>query len=50
MTIEVTNCARCQKDHEKLEIKEFANHEKYTHFAMCPTNGQPILITIVEED
>lgn len=50
MTINVTNCARCQKDHNELEIRELDNSEKYTHYALCPTNGQPILITIVDDE
>jgi hypothetical protein len=50
LPIDVTCCARCQKDHEKLEIKELNNSERYTHYAICPTNGQPILVTIIDDE
>lgn len=49
----VSNCARCGEDHENMT---FAQLERpmtpddvsppitWTHWAPCPTNGQPILM------
>jgi hypothetical protein len=37
-------CARCQQDHIDLEFKPIENLDIATHFAICPTNGQPILL------
>lgn len=40
-------CARCQKDHDKLEFEKLAHPIRdLTHWAPCPTNGQPILLRI----
>lgn len=56
----VKNCARCKRDHgngevvyEKLDhpIQVHAGDEigtvTATHWAPCPTNGQPILMAFV---
>lgn len=50
----VQSCARCGKDHERLEFKPFfnsdivvGNYECFTHWALCPTYGEPILMRIV---
>jgi hypothetical protein len=44
------NCARCKGDHkERIEWKQLTYPmNEYTHWAMCPTNGEPILMRIVE--
>jgi hypothetical protein len=49
------NCARCKQDHEdltfeKLEYPHEVKSEVWTHWAPCPTNGQPIMLTILDED
>jgi hypothetical protein len=49
------NCARCGLTHEMLDFKELAQPvldpnitarevALYTHWAPCPTNGEPILL------
>jgi hypothetical protein len=43
---EIQNCARCGGTHKNIEIKTLDNHPKYTHFASCPINGQPILVKL----
>ena len=48
--IDIKNCARCGKNHKKVEAKYLDNHEKYTHWAECPLMQQPILIIVKEED
>ena len=46
----ISNCARCGQDHEDIEYESFthpivdSDRTEWTHFAKCPTNGQPILI------
>ena len=52
----ITNCARCGGDHESITAIEmaqpFAPPEagglSWTHFAPCPTNGQPILFVFAD--
>lgn len=39
-------CARCQGDHRDLEFKPVDNYEYATHFALCPTNGQPVMLNV----
>lgn len=41
---EIKFCARCGGIHKNIEIQSVDNHSQYTHFALCPINGQPILI------
>lgn len=52
--LDVKNCARCKKDHHGLifcplqhPIEREVDPE--THWAPCPTNGQPILMRINSE-
>lgn len=47
----LTNCARCGGDHLDLSYRTFARPVPeydglgdWTHWALCPTNGEPILI------
>jgi hypothetical protein len=52
MNINVGFCARCGEDHEGLEFKLFTHvvddmDGPWTHWALCPTNGEPILMKIV---
>ncbi len=43
--MDVKKCARCWKDHDNLEFKAFSYPpKKYSFFAICPTNGEPILM------
>jgi len=45
MTIEnISNCARCGGEHNNVDMIPLTNNFHYTHFALCPGNGQPILI------
>jgi hypothetical protein len=47
----VVCCARCQQDHPDLEFRELNNpgEIKASHWALCPTNGQPILLRISKD-
>lgn len=52
-SVNVGSCARCGDDHPGLDfekliqpIREGADDEM-THWAPCPTNGQPILMRLV---
>ena len=47
--MKIVNCARCQKDHEKLLFKKLQNScLTFTHFSICPTNKEPLLLKINE--
>lgn len=40
-------CPRCDNNHESLEVKRLTRAaEGFSHFAMCPNLGEPILIAI----
>jgi hypothetical protein len=48
MKIRVNGCSRCLGDHGELEFEELdhpidAGTVELTHWAPCPTNGQPML-------
>jgi hypothetical protein len=54
-TISIGCCARCDKKHENLAAKPFtrpikddAGQPLATHFAMCPTTGEPILLLSIQ--
>ena len=56
MKINVKHCARCERDHDDLEFAAFTKHpiqhadgEVFTHWALCPANGEPILMRVVNE-
>lgn len=50
--ISIGSCARCGEDHSDLVFKPFTHpietHTRvlFTHFAPCPTNGEPIVMEI----
>ncbi len=48
MNITFKSCARCGEDHENIEVKELQAPDEFTHYCFCPTNGEPILVTIEE--
>lgn len=44
----ICNCARCGQNHENLIFYKFTRPSgEYTHYAYCPTNGEPILMKII---
>src|SRR4051812_37308184 len=52
----IKGCARCDGDgHKDLVFKEFANPVElddgttFSHFAFCPTLGEPILLRIIPD-
>lgn len=43
--VNLPNCPRCSRPHKDLAISPFTQPpEGWTHWAVCPTNGQPISI------
>ncbi len=53
MRLNIKNCARCKDNHNQLFFKKFTINEDnlgYSHFAFCPTNGEPILMKIIESN
>jgi len=54
--IGVSRCARCDSNHDQLEAKSFTkpirddNGELLaTHFAMCPSTSEPILVLSIQK-
>ena len=46
MKVDIRKCARCNGDHDDLEFRPFdLPARKFTHWAPCPTNGEPVLMT-----
>lgn len=50
-------CARCKRVHKEIEVKPFSKHPVkdsdgvlWTHWAICPTTTEPVLLRIVNED
>lgn len=40
-------CPRCDNNHESLEVKRLTRAaDGFSHFAMCPNLGEPILIAM----
>lgn len=40
-------CPRCDNNHESLEVKRLTRPaDGFSHFAMCPNLGEPILIAM----
>jgi hypothetical protein len=53
MVIErITSCSRCGGEHENVEMTQFSGEKNphYTHFSMCPTTNQPILVKVDEKE
>ena len=47
MNVNIRHCARCGGDHDGLEFRSFdLPAGKFTHWAPCPTNGEPVLMTV----
>lgn len=49
----VVKCARCGGDHLPMTFKKFTNPPQlypYTHFALCPATGEPILLVETDEE
>lgn len=54
ITTDVGSCARCGKDHTAVTFQPFARPirkdgdgpVRYTHWAPCPSNGEPILLVV----
>lgn len=53
VTVELRGCPRCGGDHEQLELQLLDRPadvagalrvRPLTHWALCPTNGQPVLV------
>jgi len=47
----IKNCARCTGEHEDILCASFTRPVElvdggYTHWALCPNTGEPILIVI----
>lgn len=46
MIIDVKTCARCNEDHPELEFTPLTHSQNdWTHWAACPANGEPIMLS-----
>lgn len=50
----VRNCARCGADHSRMTFTKLRTpgqppHPRWTHWAVCPATGEPIMMTIQED-
>lgn len=46
--LDIYRCARCGVDHKQMKFVYFTNPpEDYVGYAMCPTNGEPVLLRLV---
>ncbi len=44
--IDVGKCARCGKGHDELPFRPLNNHDDWSHWCLCPSVGQPILMKV----
>lgn len=43
----VSNCSRCDQDHERVAYYEFAKDDgTFTHWALCPETGDPMAVKV----
>lgn len=56
MVDDLKSCARCGGNHDSLEFKEFkipikdSDKETWTHWATCPSTGDPVLMKIPKSE
>lgn len=56
ITTTVGNCARCGNDHVDIVFRQFtspvmsSDDIEFSHYALCPTNGEPILMYVTEKE
>lgn len=55
--VELSDCSRCALAHRDLVFKQLTrplytenNREVYTHWTPCPTNGEPIMMRVLEKN
>ena len=57
MHIRIKNCARCGEHHVSVEFKLLSRPMAppeaaplvWTHFARCPSNGEPVMLAMTDE-
>jgi len=43
----VKHCARCGGDHDEMKFTRLSHPSaEWTHWAPCPTNGEPLMLQI----
>lgn len=48
--VRVRACARCGRDHERIEFKAFKHAPiEASHWATCPRTGEPLLMQFERE-
>lgn len=49
--VDISSCARCGNCHWKLSFKGFSERPvpNYSLWALCPSTGEPILMTITQD-
>lgn len=48
---DIKDCSRCGGNHSQLTFQPFTRSrpDRYTHWCLCPTNGEPILYRLENE-
>ncbi len=54
VVMNVSNCARCGKDHDNLEFDKLTapiasddGSEPWNYWAICPISGEPVLMRVI---
>jgi len=53
---DIVCCARCGENHNALEFFRLtipmtdSDESLWTHWAPCPTNGQPVLLKLIDDE
>lgn len=52
IVLDVGNCARCRENHEGLVFRKLRRpvSSEQTHWATCPTTGEPIILRIMPDN
>lgn len=44
---DVQDCPRCEGEHIGLRFKPFNSASEASHWALCPTSGEPVLLEVM---
>lgn len=57
LVMDINNCARCSGRHDRLVFRKLTrplddevSHLQLSHWCTCPSNGEPILMQVHEDE
>lgn len=51
VTTSIKHCARCGENHKQILFTKLTRpHERHTHWAPCPVNGEPIMMIVLQDE